>query len=462
LRGAADALGEDASVEAAWLRGAADLVERDQAERQDVRAQATWLEELASEARARKTAVLSAWVDAAEALRTAIHALESERGPLVESLFPEWRGASLRRHVDQARAAETELQRRLASGYVVRRLAELATHDALGAALEALAAAGTTWAADRDRSSLAGAEGEVVRTRLLALAGRAAHLLERVRWVVRAALANRLELIDEVFPRRRPAQAAAGGAPPAETDAPDTPVTTELAADASAPTTAPTTPRSKAARRGPARSDASATAPGRHAPAPSELAGPDTTPRGKLRSRRPGTDAARDAAAPGTAATDASSERTSPGRTARPGRTADSAEASPTDASSSRTTGRATRKPKVSPTSASDPAQRSTRKPKSATTSASGPAAPSTRRPKSATTPASGPAAPSTRRPKSATTSASSPAERSTRKPKSSTTSATRPAAGSARKPDSSAAAAPDPQPSARGSGRKPRPPRGS
>lgn len=172
--------------------------------------------------------MLSAWVDAAESLRTAIHVLESERGPLVESLFPEWRGPSLRRHADQARAAETELQRRLASGYVVRRLAELTTHAALGAALEGLAAAGTAWAAHRDRPSLEGAEADVVRTRLLALAGRTAHLLERVRWVVRAALADRPGLSDAVFPRRtRPASTREGSAPAIETEAgaPDAPAT---------------------------------------------------------------------------------------------------------------------------------------------------------------------------------------------------------------------------------------------
>jgi hypothetical protein len=292
LRGAADALGRDASIEAAWLRGAADLVEREQAERHAVRADAMWLEELASEARARRTAVLSAWVDAAEALRTAIHALESERGPLVESLFPGWRGPSLRRHADQARAAETELQRRLASGYVVRRLAELATHDARGAALEGLAAAGTRWAADRDRPPLAGVEGDAVRTRLLALAGRTAHLLERVRSVVRAALAERPELVDGVFPKRaRPAQVPAQ-APAARTDAPDRGVTTELAAHASAGTLAPTRPRSKAAPRRPARSDSSAAettgaGSGPDTPASSEPAGPSTTPPRKLRSRRP-------------------------------------------------------------------------------------------------------------------------------------------------------------------------------
>jgi hypothetical protein len=210
LRTAAEALGDGAGIEAAWLLGAADLVDQGEAERHSVREAAVWLEELASEARARKAALLSAWVDAAEALRTAIQALESERGPLVESLFPVWRGPSLRRHAEQALAAEAELQRRLSSGYVARRLAELATHAALGTALEALAGAGATWAAERDRPALAGPEADALRRRLLAMAGRTAHLLERVRWVVRAALADRTELIDEVFPRRtRPADALA-------------------------------------------------------------------------------------------------------------------------------------------------------------------------------------------------------------------------------------------------------------
>jgi len=248
--------------------------------------------------------VLSAWVDAAETLRTAIHALESERGPLVESLFPEWRGPSLRRHADQARAAETELQRRLASGYVVRRLAELATHDALGAALEGLAAAGTTWAADRDRPSLEGAEGDAVRTRLLAMAGRTAHLLDRVRWVVRAALADRPELIDAVFPKRTRQPQAAGGSPPVSgTDAPsatDDPATRTIGAT-------------------------------------------------------------RTADARGTATTDAPPERPPATRRARPARTTGEADASPTEAPASRTTGRSTGKPKSRETSASDSGGRSAR-----------------------------------------------------------------------------------------------------
>lgn len=161
-----------------------------------------WLEELGPEARARKASLLSAWVEAAEALRSAIHAHESERGPLVEALFPVWRPASLRRHADQALAAEKELQRRLGSVYVVRRLAELATHSAVGPALETVAAAGTAWAAERDRLALSGGEADEVRARLLAVAGKGAHLLERVRWVSRAALTRRPDLLDTVFPKR--------------------------------------------------------------------------------------------------------------------------------------------------------------------------------------------------------------------------------------------------------------------
>ncbi len=310
MRGAADALRKEASIEAAWLRGAADLVERDEAGRHTVRADALWLEELASEARARKSAVLAAWVDAAEGLRTAIHALESERGPLVESLFPEWRGPSLRRHVDQARAAETELQRRLASGYVVRRLAELATHDALGAALEGLAAAGTTWAADRDRPPLEGPEADALRTRLLALAGRTAHLLDRVRWVVRAALADRPELIDAVFRKRaRPAQRAAG----------------------------------------------SAAGIGTHAPSTTD------------------DPAARTADAKGTAATGASPEPLPATRPARRASTTRGADSSPSDASSSRTTGRSTHGPKPPDTSGGGTSARSTRKPGSSAQAAPAP-----------------------------------------------------------------------------------------
>ena len=161
-----------------------------------------WLEDLAPEARSHKTWLLTGWVNAAEALRSAVHAHESERGPLVEALFPAWRGASLRRHADQALAAETELQRRLASGYVVRRLAELSTRSAVGPALEALAAAGTAWAAERDRPALAGAQADEVTDRLVAAARESAQLLERVRWLVRAALARRPDLLETVFPKR--------------------------------------------------------------------------------------------------------------------------------------------------------------------------------------------------------------------------------------------------------------------
>jgi hypothetical protein len=279
LRSAAEALGDAAGIEASWLRGAADLVEQGEAERHSARADAVWLEELAPEARARKAALLSAWVDAAEALRAAIHALESERGPLVESLFPAWRGASLRRHADQALAAELELQRRLSSGYVARRLAELATHAALGTALEALAGAGATWAAERDRPALAGAEADVLRARLLALAGRTAQLLERVRWVVRAALADRPEVIDEVFPRRtRRADAAEPSAArtldeaPASAAAPANTVSATQTAPAPAPRAegvAPPKRRSRAVRRTP-EADAGASVPASAAAASDE------------------------------------------------------------------------------------------------------------------------------------------------------------------------------------------------
>jgi len=222
LRAAADALDE---VEAGWLRGAADLVEAGGPERQAARAEAIWLEELASEARARKTSLLSAWVDATESLRSAIHVHETERGPLVEALFPVWKATSLRRHADQALAAETELQRRLGSAYVLRRLAELTTQSAVGPALEALAAAGAAWAAERERPALSGDEADTVRTRLLGAAQEGAQLLERVRWVVRAALVHRPELLETVFPKRgrpgggeaAPADGAAVDAPAAET-----------------------------------------------------------------------------------------------------------------------------------------------------------------------------------------------------------------------------------------------------
>jgi hypothetical protein len=175
------------------------------------RAEAVWLEELGPEARARKASLLSAWVEAAEGLRSAIHAHESERGPLVEALFPVWRAPSLRRHADQALAAEKELQRRLSSAYVVRRLAELATQSAVGPALETVAAAGAAWAAERDRPALSGAEADEVRARLLAVAGKGAHLLERVRWVSRAALTRRPDLLDTVFPKRARAESPGEG-----------------------------------------------------------------------------------------------------------------------------------------------------------------------------------------------------------------------------------------------------------
>jgi hypothetical protein len=175
------------------------------------RAEAVWLEELGPEARARKASLLSAWVEAAEGLRSAIHAHESERGPLVEALFPVWRAPSLRRHADQALAAEKELQRRLSSAYVVRRLAELATQSAVGPALETVAAAGAAWAAERDRPALSGAEADEVRARLLAVAGKGAHLLERVRWVSRAALTRRPDLLDTVFPKRSRAESPGEG-----------------------------------------------------------------------------------------------------------------------------------------------------------------------------------------------------------------------------------------------------------
>jgi len=170
-----------------------------------------WLEELAPEARAHKTSLRAAWVDAAEALRSAIHAHESERGPLAEALFPLWRAPALRRHADQALAAETELRRRLASAYVARRLAEPATRAALRSALEALDVAGTRWGIERDRAAPDGAESEEVRAGLLAVAEETARTLDRVRWVVRAALAAHPELVERVFPRR----SRAGEAEPA-------------------------------------------------------------------------------------------------------------------------------------------------------------------------------------------------------------------------------------------------------
>ncbi|RPH71140.1 MAG: hypothetical protein EHM78_08650 [Myxococcaceae bacterium] len=215
-------------MEAGWLRGAADLVDRGEAERRAARAAALWLEELAPEARARRTSLLNAWVAAAEALRTALHAHESERGPLVDALFPAWRAPALRRHADQAVAAEAEIHRRLTSAYVVRRLAEPATAAALRPALDALEAAGKAWAAERDRPSLAGAEADEVRATLLEVAERTTDLGGRVRWVVRAALADRPELVHEVFPKHgravdASALAAGGESAAAETVAADSP-----------------------------------------------------------------------------------------------------------------------------------------------------------------------------------------------------------------------------------------------
>src|SRR5207342_1039196 len=107
-------------------------------------------------------------------------------------------------------AFEVELQRRLSSGYVVRRLAEPATDGVLRPALDALAAAQASWSAERDRPALSSPEADGVRSHLLALAEETARTLERVRAVVRAALADRPELIEAIFPRRaRPAAASA-------------------------------------------------------------------------------------------------------------------------------------------------------------------------------------------------------------------------------------------------------------
>ena len=284
LRAAADALDE---VEADWLRGAADLVERAGPERQAARAEAVWLEELASEAKARKASLLSAWVDAAESLRSAIHVHETERGPLVEALFPVWKGASLRRHVDQALAAQTELQRRLGSAYVLRRLAELTTQSAVGPALETLAAAGTAWAAERERPALSGDEADTVRTRLLSAAANGAQLLERVRSVVRAALVSRPELLETVFPKRgRPA----GPETPAEGGAVDAPAretvtAAELDSGAPGPADRPpaveATPSPKAAsgrRKKGARGEASVGAKSTSSPRRKPAAAPVTLP----------------------------------------------------------------------------------------------------------------------------------------------------------------------------------------
>src|SRR5262249_20493567 len=108
----------------------------------------------------------------------------------------------LRRHADQAQAAETDLRRRLASAYVVRRLAERPTQAALRPALEALETAGAAWDAGRDRAALGGAEAEDARGALLALAEETARTVDRVRWLVRAALVAHPELTEVVFPRR--------------------------------------------------------------------------------------------------------------------------------------------------------------------------------------------------------------------------------------------------------------------
>jgi len=215
LRAAAAALDAPSDVEAGWLRGAAELLERGAAARASARESTVWLEELGPESRARKAALLSAWVAAAEALRAAVHLHESERGPLVEALFPEWRAPSLRRHAEQALAAEADLERRLSSAYVVRRLDERATATALRPALEALEAARAAWAAERDRPALAGAEADQVRTRLLAVAAETAQTVDRVRRVVRGALAGRPELVGTVFPGRARAPSAEASAHPA-------------------------------------------------------------------------------------------------------------------------------------------------------------------------------------------------------------------------------------------------------
>lgn len=189
-------------MEAGWLRGAAVLVERGEDARRSARAAAVWLEELAPEARARKATLLSRWVAAAGDLRAALHAHDSERGPLTEALFPEWREASLRRHVDQALALEAELQRRRSSAYVTRRLAEPATEKALRPALDALAAAQDAWSSERDRPALAGPEADEARRALLAVADETGRTLDRLRAVVRAALVERPDLLQAVFPGR--------------------------------------------------------------------------------------------------------------------------------------------------------------------------------------------------------------------------------------------------------------------
>jgi len=212
LRAAAVAVEPERDVEAGWLCGAAVLVDRGREAARSARANAVWLEELASEARARKATLLSRWVAAAGALRDALHAHDSDRGPLTEAVFPEWREPALRRHVDQALAFEVELERRLSSAYVARRLSEPATEHALRPALDALAAARTAWSAERDRPALSGPEAEEVRSHLLAVAGETSRMRDRVRAVVRAAMEERPERIDAIFPKRaRPGEPAPEG-----------------------------------------------------------------------------------------------------------------------------------------------------------------------------------------------------------------------------------------------------------
>ncbi len=223
LRTAADALEPGREVEAGWLRGAAAVVERGDQARHSARASAIWLEELAAEARARKLSLLRAWLETAGALRSTLYLHDSERGPLTQALFPEWREPALRRHVDQALAFEVELQRRLSSGYVARRLAEPATEHVLRPALDALAAAQASWSSERDRPALSSPEADEVRGHLLALAEETARTLERVRAVVRAALPDRPALVEAIFPKRArtPAASAEIGATEADEGAAD-------------------------------------------------------------------------------------------------------------------------------------------------------------------------------------------------------------------------------------------------
>jgi hypothetical protein len=290
LRAAADALDD---VEAGWLRGAADLVEQGAPDRRAARTEAVWLEELASEARARKASLLSAWVEAAESLRSAIHVHETERGPLGEALFPVWKAASLRRHVDQALAAEAELQRRLGSAYVLRRLAELTTQSAVGPALEALAAAGTAWAAERERPALSGDEADAVRTTLLAVAEDGARLLERVRWVVRAALAHRPELVEIVFPKRgRPAGSETAASEAEAIDAPVAETVVAAQPDSGASTAVPAAVEASASSEPPRRrkksaSDGAVVGPERTTSARRKPAAAPQTPPGSGATRAP-------------------------------------------------------------------------------------------------------------------------------------------------------------------------------